>query len=41
VSYAFFSKSGFAPEARAAAKGYTSLWITLERIDEVLRQLAA
>jgi len=40
VSYAFFSKGGFTPDARGAAKGYTSIWVTLERLDAILREYA-
>jgi hypothetical protein len=35
-TYAFFSKSGFTPEARAAAKGKDCIWVDLNRLDEEL-----
>jgi AAA+ ATPase superfamily predicted ATPase len=40
VSYAFFAKNGFALDARAAAKGVSSVWVPLERLDAVLQDLA-
>ena len=39
VTYAFFSKSGFAPDARSAAAGRQCMWVTLEQIDSALRQV--
>ncbi len=37
VIYAFFSRSGFAPDARPAVAGQKSMWVTLEQIDSALR----
>ena len=37
-TYAFFSKSGFTPEARAAAKGKDCIWVDLSRLDDQLTE---
>jgi len=36
----FLLKGGFTPDACGAAKGYTSIWVTLERLDVILREYA-
>ena len=36
VTYAFFSRSGFTPEARRAASGADCLWVDLPRLDRDL-----
>jgi len=38
VTYAFFSKSGFAPNARSAVAGHQCIWIDLKRLDSTLQQ---
>jgi len=38
VTYAFFSKRGFAPNARSASAGYQCMWIDLKRLDSTLQQ---
>lgn len=37
-TFAFFSKSGFTPEARAAARGHECLWVDLNRLDGELTE---
>jgi AAA+ ATPase superfamily predicted ATPase len=37
VTYAFFSRSGFTPPARQAARGQRCLWIDLDQIDALLK----
>ncbi len=39
VTYAFFSRTGFTDEARRAAQDYHCLWVGLDQIDQVLRQV--
>lgn len=39
VTYAFFSRLGFTDEARAAAAGQHCIWVTMDNIDSVLRNV--
>jgi hypothetical protein len=41
ITYAFFSRSGFAPDAKSAAAGHKCIWVTLEQLDKALRQIAS
>ena len=38
VTYAFFSRSGFAPDARPAATGRQCIWVDLKQLDSTLQQ---
>ena len=40
VTYAFFAKEPFTAAARAAARGVSSVWVSLDRLDAVLQELA-
>jgi uncharacterized protein len=40
ITYAFFCKSGFAPDARAAVGNRPCMWVDLKQLDTNLRQLA-
>ena len=40
VTYAFFCRSGFAPEARAAVGDRPCIWVDLKTLDTGLRRLA-